>query len=294
MMTSPIDSPFLNTEVHFLDSDAVGAQFKVLIGKSGMKEGVPPVVLFLTDADLAFGGTMNTLWGLQFAGWLPPMLVVGIGYPINDESESFPLRSRDLTPSVDDYVAQQSGWPSGGADRFHRFITEELKPWLGTNFDVDPDDNVYFGDSYGGLFGAHVLFSEPATFKRYGLGSSSFWYNHGAIFESEARYAQSNRDLTAKVFCSVGAYEGPEGDQLLLAWLPQDKRAEAEEAAARELADYGETDMVADQHRFVTALRSRNYPSLLIDSEILPGEFHMTAAPLNFSRAMRYLFDAPR
>lgn len=292
-MTSPADSPFLNTEVHILASDAVGAQFKVLIGKSGMKEGVPPVVLFLTDADLAFGGAMNTLWGLQFAGWLPPILVVGIGYPINDEAESFPLRSRDLTPSVDDYVAQQSGWPSGGADRFHRFIAEELKPWLATNFDVDPDDNVYFGDSYGGLFGAHVLLSEPATFKRYGLGSSSFWYNHGGIFESEARYAQSNRDLAAKVFCSVGAYEGPEGDQLLLAWLPDDKRAEAEEQAARELADYGEVNMVADQERFVTALQGRTYPSLLIESEVLPREFHMTAAPLNFSRAMRYLFDAP-
>ncbi len=146
---------------------------------------------------------MNTLWGLQFAGWLPPIFVVGIGYPINDEAESFPLRSRDLTPSVDDYVAQQSGWPSGGADRFQRFIKDELKPWLGTNFGVDPDDNLYFGDSYGGLFGAHVLLSAPETFKRYGLGSSSFWYNHGEIFESEARYAQTNRDLSAKVFCSA-------------------------------------------------------------------------------------------
>ncbi len=293
-MTPPSDSPFLHTEVHLLDSDAVGEEFRVLIGKSGMKEGVAPVVLFLTDADLTFGGAMNTIWGLQFAGWLPPILVVGIGYRIDDESDSFPLRSRDLTPGVDDYVAEQSGWPSGGADRFLSFINEELKPWVGSNFDVDPDDSVYFGDSYGGLFGAHVLLSEPTTFKRYGLGSSSLWYNHGAIFESEARYAQSNRDLTAKVFCSVGAYEGPEGDRLLLEWLPEDKRAEAEEQAAKELADYGEIDLVADQERFVTALQGRNYPSLLIDSEVLPGEFHMTAPPINFSRAMRYLFDAPR
>jgi uncharacterized protein len=293
-MTTAGESPLLNTDVHFLDSDAVGAEFKVLIGKSGMKEDVRPVVLFLTDADLSFGGSMNTLWGLQFAGWLPPILVVGIGYRINDEFECFPLRSRDLTPSVDDYVARQSGWPSGGSEQFLGFIKEELKPWLRTNYDVDPDDNVYFGDSFGGLFGAHVLLSEPATFKRYGLGSTAFWYNHGAIFESEATYADSNRDLAAKVFCSVGAYESPEGDQLLFAWLPEEKRAEAEEQAAQELADYGEANMVADQERFVSALRSRNYPSLLIDSEVLPGEFHTTAGPLNFSRAMRYLFDAPR
>ena len=293
-MTPPTDSPLLHTEVHLLDSNAVGAQFRILIGRSGMKEGVRPVVLFLTDADLAFGGAMNTLWGLQLAGWLPPILAVGIGYPVRDETECFPLRSRDLTPDVDDYVTQQSGWPSGGADRFHRFITDELKPWLGTNFDVDPDDNVYFGDSYGGLFGAHVLLSEPRTFRRYGLGSSSLWYNHGSIFESEARYAASNHDLPAKVFCSVGAYESPEGDRLLLAWLPEGERAEAEERSVRDLADYGEINMVTDQERFVSTLRSRSYPGLSIGSEVLPGEFHMTAPPINFSRAMRYLFDAPR
>jgi len=293
-MTQASDSPLLNTEVHYLNSEAVGGEFKILIGRSGMKESMPPVVLFLTDADLAFGGAMNTLWGLQFAGWLPPMLVVGIGYRINDESECFPLRSRDFTPSVDKWATEHFGWPSGGADLFHRFVKEELKPWVGTGFDVDPDDNVYFGDSYGGLFGAHVLLSEPGTFKRYGLGSASFWYNHGAIFESEAKYAETNHDLTAKVFCSVGAHESPEGDRLLLAWLPDDKRAEAEEQAAKELADYGETNMVTDQARFVSTLRSHNYPSLIIDSEVLPGEFHMTAPPINFSRAMRYLFDAPR
>jgi hypothetical protein len=52
--------------------------------------------------------------------------------------------------------------------------------------------------------------------------------------------------------------------------------------------------MVADQERFVGALRSRNHPSLVIESEVLPGEFHMTVFLLNFSRSMRFLFDAPR
>ncbi len=52
--------------------------------------------------------------------------------------------------------------------------------------------------------------------------------------------------------------------------------------------------MVADQERFVTALRSRQYPNLVIESEVLPGEFHLTVFPLNFSRSMQYLFDAPR
>ena len=45
--------------------------------------------------------------------------------------------------------------------------------------------------------------------------------------------------------------------------------------------------------RMLAALRSRGYPSLQIECEV-PGEYHETAPPLNLSRSLRYLFDAPR
>lgn len=293
-MTSQYDNPFLNTEVHYVDSDAVGAEYKILIGRSGLKSDVDPVVLFLVDADLCFGGSMNTIRGLQLAGWLPPILVVGIGYRVADLNETYTLRSRDFTPSEDVATTKRRGWMSGGADRFCQFIKEELKPWVAGHFAVDPDDDVFFGHSLGGLFGAHVLVSEPRTFKRYGLGSASLWHDRGSIFEAEAARAQTNLDMAARVYFSVGAYEGPDGDRLQLAWLPEDKRADAEAKASELVAAFGEVSMVADQERFVAALRSRNYPNLVVESDVLPGEFHTTAAPLNFSRSMRYLFDAPR
>ena len=52
--------------------------------------------------------------------------------------------------------------------------------------------------------------------------------------------------------------------------------------------------MVADTERMVASLRSREYPSLEIDSIVLPGEFHITVQHVNLSRALRHLFDAPR
>jgi hypothetical protein len=52
--------------------------------------------------------------------------------------------------------------------------------------------------------------------------------------------------------------------------------------------------LVADTKRMVAALGGRAYPSLQIDSEILLGEYHHTSPPLNLSRSLRYLFDAPR
>ena len=52
--------------------------------------------------------------------------------------------------------------------------------------------------------------------------------------------------------------------------------------------------MVADLGRLVAALRGRDYPSFVVESEVLAGEFYMTAAPRIFLRSMRSLFDAPR
>jgi hypothetical protein len=293
-MSGTNDSPLLHAEVHYLDSEVVGAEFKLLIGKCGLKEGTAPVVLYLPDADFSFGSAVNMLWAMQFLEWLPPMLVVGIGYRVNEEVETFAPRFRDLTPSIDKETVERFGWEAGGASRFHSFIKDELKPWVAERFDVDADDDVFFGHSLGGLFGAYVLFTEPETFTRYGIGSASLWYDHWSIFEREAGYADAHDDLAARIYLSVGEHEGPEGDRLQRAWLPEDKRAEAEAEATAEAASYGVVDPVADQNRLVAALRSRNYPSLVMESEILPSEFHMTVGQLNLSRSLRCLFDAPR
>ena len=49
-----------------------------------------------------------------------------------------------------------------------------------------------------------------------------------------------------------------------------------------------------DYYGMVALLRGRNYPSLEIDSVVLPDEFHVTVAHLNLSRSLRYLYNAPR
>ena len=112
-----------------------------------MQGTTPPVVFYLPDADMAFGGAVNTLWGLQLSGYVPPMLVVGIGYRVNEVSETFTLRSRDLTPSIDEALVKQTGWMAGGAQQFLQFIKGELKPWVAGRFGVDPDDDVFFGET---------------------------------------------------------------------------------------------------------------------------------------------------
>jgi predicted alpha/beta superfamily hydrolase len=172
----------------------------------------------------------------------------------------------------------------GGADRFVGFIVDELQPWVRDRYRVDPDDSAYFGHSQGGLFGNWVLLTHPTTFRRYGLGSPSLWWDHDMMFGLEAAYAARHDDLPAKVFFAVGAFEDHDGRQREVERLPADER---------EIAGLRHIDMVADTERMVAALRSRGYPGLVVGSVVLPDEFHVTVAPVNLSRSLRFLFDAP-
>lgn len=280
-------SPLADTEVHFLRSEHVGDEFKIFVGHCGVSDPTPPAVLYVGDANGMFASAVDIVRFMQLSAQLPPMLVVGIGYRLGVVGETIQVRTRDLTPTSD--ASYTEIFPDqtmmGGAPRFLAFIRDELQPWVRSRYRIDAVDSAFFGHSLGGLFATHVLLTEPATFRRYGIGSPSLWWDDDMMFGYEARYAATHDDLPAKVFFAVGEYEDHDGRQREACRLPADERAKA---GLRYI------DMVADTERMVASLRGRNYPSLEIDSVILPGEFHVTVQHVNLSRALRYLFDAPR
>jgi uncharacterized protein len=283
-------SPLPDTEVHYLRSEHVGDEFKILVGHCGPPGSAPPQVLFMGDPWGNFGTAVEIIRLLHGAGDLPPLLVVAVGYRVAKIEDNYPLRARDFTPTVDLTHTWLGPGMMGGAGRFLAFLRDELKPWVRERYFVDPDDSAFFGYSFGGLFATYVLLNEPATFRRYGIGSPSLDWDKGLMFDHEAAYARTHDDLSAKVFFSVGAYENTEGERRWRAQLPADRRSRAEEEAAT-LPPF---DMVADAERMVASLRGRGYPSLQIEYEVLPGEYHQTGPPLSLSRSLRYVFGAPR
>jgi predicted alpha/beta superfamily hydrolase len=281
-------SPLADTEVHYLRSEHVGDEFKIFVGHCADLGAPDPVaVLYVSDANGLFASAVDTVRLMQLSAHLPPMLVVGIGYRMGGIAGTEIVRTRDFTPTSDKYFVR--AFPSqtrmGGAANFLAFLRDELKPWVRTRYDVDPSESAFFGHSQGGLFANYALLTEPETFRKYGIGSPSLWWHDDMMFGYEADYAKTHDDLAAKVFFSVGALEDHEGRQREAGRLPPEARA---------LAALRFIDMVADTERMVSALRGRRYPSLEIESAVLPGEFHVTVAQLSLSRALRYLFDAPR
>lgn len=280
-------SPLAGAEVHYLGSEHVGDEFKIFIGHCGGSDDIAPVVLYLTDANGLFAGAVDIVRLMQLGAHLPPILVVGIGYRRGALGETVGLRTRDLTPTSDALIARISPDVTvmGGAERFLAFIRDELQPWVRSRYRVDTEDSVYFGHSLGGLFGTYVLLTRPSTFRKYGIGSPSLWWDDDLMFEYEASYAGTHDDLPATVFFTVGAFEDHDGRQREAGRLPPEERAKA---GLRHI------DMVADTERMAASLRARHYPNLDLAGTVLPDEFHITVPHLNLSRSLRYLFDAPR
>jgi predicted alpha/beta superfamily hydrolase len=291
------ESALPGTEVHYLRSEHVGDEFKIMIGRCGTPGATPTPVVFISDANWYFGTAVELITPLNLTGYLPSLLVVGVGYRASGFTDALGPRVRDFTPTVGRKIAGHEHAATGGADRYLAFLRDELKPWLREHYaDCDPDDSMFVGHSLGGLFGTYVLLNAPDTFARYGLGSSSLYYDGELMFAQEEEYAKAHRDLDAKVYFSVGAFETPAGDVRFRKQLPEAARAkaEADAKAAAEAKTGPIVDMAADTERLVAQLRSRDYPSLRIECEVLPDEYHETSPGLHLSRALRYLFDAPR
>jgi uncharacterized protein len=283
-------SPLADTDVHYLSSARARAEFKIFVGHCGTLPAAPaasPAVLYLTDANGYFGLAVDLIRSMQLSRHLPPLLVVGIGYRAGAIAETLPARTRDLTPTSDPAFARLfPGQPAmGGAAAMLAFITDELMPWTVRTYGADPAGASYFGHSFGGLFGSYVLLREPAVFRSYIIASPSLWWDNGAIFALEERYAQAYDDLATTVYFGIGADETHEGRLREAQNMPPDQQAKT---GARYI------DMVADMGRLTGRLQQRRYPALNLRTETFPGEFHITVPPLALSRGLRYAFGAPQ
>jgi predicted alpha/beta superfamily hydrolase len=265
--------PLGAVEVHDLWSEAVGDHFRVFVGHCGQE---PQAALFVTDGNGLFGTAVDTVRMMQIPALLPAVLVVGIGYPgAATIADTIAIRARDLTPTPSRLFPG-----SGGAGSFLEFIRGELVPWVGERWPSAGTRSVYFGHSLGGLFGVHALLTEPATFDDLIISSPSLWWGRKAPLTWEEQWAIDHDDLAARVYVGIGGHETDEGRRLEAVNLPDDD-------PFKPPALY--LDMVADVIRFADALRARRYPSLVLDVDVFPGEFHATVAPIVLNRGLRAL-----
>ncbi|MCG6957689.1 MAG: hypothetical protein LJF04_16995 [Gemmatimonadetes bacterium] len=281
-MPRPVTLP--RSEVHELTSRHAEADYQIWVASPTQNPRLPPreayPVLYVTDADIWFNTAaemtrlMHNLFGL-----LPPILVVGIAYGVEDPMLQGEIRNRDLTPTSDasfeamgrrmnpDWKpALPEGRRMGRAAEFLAFLEDEVMPFVAERYPVEGKGTL-FGCSLGGLFTLYALLSNPGSFDHYIAGSPSIWWDNAVLFDLEEKMASRTKDVDATLFMGVGALEEGAG-------IPG-----------------------VDMFRFVTNMREmasrlegRAYPSLRMTTQVFDDEGHTSVPPVVLTRGLRTAF----
>lgn len=264
------------TEVHSIPSKTLGREYEIFVSLpesyATSKKLYP--ALFITDANYAFPvlRSINRRVSKRSEN-LQEFILVALSYAKGD-SPTF-SRNRDYTPTDINQKKtrdkDQDGEVYGEAEKYRQYVANEVFPYVAKNFRADMTRKVFAGHSYGALFGAHVLLTEPTMFNEYILSSASLWFDKHFMFEAEHRYAAAHKNLPAKVLFTMGSYEAVRP-------RPKNKRFNTT------------NDMVRDMKRFETQLKSRRYPGLSVQSEVIADEDHLTVAPSAMTRGLLWAF----
>lgn len=268
--------PFVieNSHAHDFVARSNGQNYRLWVATPAKRvPGQVRPVLYTTDANTSFATMVETTRMLSFSGDIPPVIVVGLGYPTGRASDAMRLRNFELTPTADPAHVENAtaqGIPIderglGGAAGFHQFIVEEVAPFVEETYGGDPADRCLYGYSLGGLFAAWALLQQPLAFQRVIAGSPSLWWDDRVLFELEAKRAEASRSLPARLYLSAG---------------------EDEEAPARK--GFARFKMVSNAIEFAARIASREYEGLEVEMQLIPRVGHQ--APPMLVQGLQWVY----
>lgn len=261
--------PSLNPVTVPLPDPVSGRQYEVYISlPDGYADnpGKTYPLLVLADGGRAFPNLSCDVRNLaRDAAIGDEPVVVGLSYAAGEDLED--SRRRDYTP-----VTQgPSSRLYGGAAAYRTYLRDVVLRYVDNHYRTDPARRLFWGHSYGGLLGSHILLMEPRLFQTYLLGSPSFWFADQAIYGFEEAYAKRNKRLDATVLLYVGGLEVSRYDP----------------------ARKGNThDMVAGMQAFASRLVDRRYDGLRLHSTVIAGKDHRSSVRPGFDWALKQALPA--
>ena len=137
-------------------------------------------------------------------------------------------------------------------------------PFIEQKYPAAKGERTIIGHSYGGLFAAFVLLTQPHLFNRYIIVSPSLWYANRSVIAMADSAVRTRMRADARVFLAVGSSENQ----------PQAGRA-----------------MVDDLKAFAGKLR--NLPGIRLGLQVFEGETHNSVFPGAVTRGLLDVFDRP-
>ena len=191
----------------FILKSKSGEKYKIFIARQKNVARYDRVV-FMVDANAQFPILLNSYAKIyangakQNAKAVPKLsktvLIVGIGY---DSPLAYDIkrRTRDLTPAAsgEEYAN------GGGAAEFYDFVKDELFPLVDKKYSTAKSDKIYFGHSFGGLFGIYALLRDDGIFDGFFIASPSLWWGESQLTRDALDEGKLRSNLKAKFIMLV-------------------------------------------------------------------------------------------
>jgi len=134
------------------------------------------------------------------AGGVPDLIVVGIP---NMQRGG---RARDFLPPFLSFPRRDGSPFTGGADRFLRFLRDELTPRIERDYRT-ARPRLLVGHSLGAIFVCYSLMTAPAFFDARFAHSPAIWRDEDVVAGALSTWLTSARGLGGFFYLSVGAKE---------------------------------------------------------------------------------------
>jgi len=168
-----------------------------------------PVVYFI-DGNWYFGPATYNETESAGAKEIDHAIIVGVGYPTDDNNEVSHRRVFELSTSV--LPTDRTKEEHGGADAFLRVLDEEIKRFVNAHYAVDPQRQCLYGKSFGGLFVLRQLLRKPEEFSTYIIVSPAVRWNDHEVLRDEQAFSQRVKagDLKLRILFTAAANENPQ------------------------------------------------------------------------------------
>ena len=227
-------------------------------------------VIYLLDGNWYFGPAAYNVTESAGARAIQQAIVVGLGYPSDDNDLAGSRRGFELTPSVDATSTDQR--PRGGGDAFLRVLEEEVKPLVAARYPVDPARQILYGKSLGGLMVLRSLFRNPGAYQAYIAASPAISWNNRDVLKDEAAFIKQVREgnLSLRLLITVGGDEVYHGDDPV-------RRAEAER-----------NGMIPVAAGLAQRLSVLNSDRVSVSYAVIPDENHVLVSLASVGRALGF------
>jgi uncharacterized protein len=158
-------------------------------------------VVYVLDGPPLDGHTAQGAAPLAAAGQAPGLIVVGIP---NMQRGG---RARDFLPPFLSFARRDGSPFTGGADRFLRFLRDELSPRIDREYRTRRP-RLLVGHSLGAIFVSYSVGAAPAFFDARFAHSPAIWRDEDAVAADLARSLTAARGLGGYFYLSVGEKEG--------------------------------------------------------------------------------------